>query len=173
MTSGDFTVSIRITFTLILALLAAGVVIWLGGWPTTYLNFKSLTVDEVTLDAERYVEQYFGSGSACIYEVRCDTGRALLYIVEDVDAWDIQQTKSVVWERRFSEECPGRTANIGLHVLPDTDQTYSDSTALAIWSFRGDRFIPTLSRYSGGAFSEQGWQRCTSEYALAFSGFSE
>lgn len=153
----------------IFGLLVVGTLVWLSNWPTRYLNFRSLTAGEVARDAARYIEEKFGGGSACIYEVRCDTGRAQLYVVEDLASWDIETTKEVIWNRRFSDECPGRTANIGLHVLPDGDREWSDSTTLAIWTFGGNRFIPRMSRFSGGAFSEGDWQRCSTEHSMPMS----
>ena len=154
---------------LVAGLLFVGIVVWLSGWPTKYLNWWSLTGDDVARDAARYIEDRFGGGSACIYEVRCDTGRAQLYIVEDLNSWDIEATKDVIWNRRFSDECPGRTANIGLHVLPDRDLAWSEGRTLAIWTFGSNRFIPTRSRYSGGAFSEGEWQHCSLEHSTSMS----
>ena len=150
----------------IVGLFTVGVMVWLSGWPAKYLNWSSLTADEVVQDAARYAEEKFGGGSACIYEVRCKTGRAQLYVVEDIDTWDIEATKDIAWKRRFSDQCPGRTANIGLHVLPSSDGPWTDSTMLAFWLFETDRFIPTMSRFYGGAFSEGNWQRCSPEHSI-------
>ncbi|MEN8197900.1 MAG: hypothetical protein ABFS30_15530, partial [Pseudomonadota bacterium] len=63
--------------------------------------------------------------------------------MKDLEAWDIEKTKDIVWRRRFSGFCPGRTANFGLHVIPvnEQDDPPVQSNETARWSFYHDRFL--------------------------------
>ena len=135
-----------------------------------YLSWKTMSKAELIEEADVYLQNYTDGGQACLYAVDCQSGRAVLVLVKDVEAWDIEETKDLVWRRRFSDFCPGQTANFGLHVIttPASDQITSlvESNRWARWSFYNDRFLPSYGRFQGGAFSEGQIDRCTEPYAV-------
>lgn len=135
-----------------------------------YLSWKTMSKAELIEEAEAYLQNYTYGGQACLYAVDCQSGRAVLVLVKDIEAWDIEETKDLVWRRRFSEFCPGQTANFGLHVIttPESEQITPmvESNRWARWSFYNDRFLPRYGRFQGGAFSEGGWEPCSAENTL-------
>jgi len=133
-----------------------------------YSNFKSLTKEKLVAGVEEYLRYRVGGGQqACLYVVNCDGDLARLELVKDVETWDFEAAKKTIWNRRFSSFCPGRTANFGIHVIPIADeQPEFDAIAQARWVFFNDRFIPRLSRFQSGSFSDQPWEQCTAQFAL-------
>jgi hypothetical protein len=109
--------------------------------------------------------------AVCIYAVSCQSGRARLEPV-NIEHADFDALRDRIWGRRFRAQCPGRTANLGLHLVPLEDPEdditaqrpipYGSSTAY--WSFAGNVFLPRMTRWSGGAFSEGPWRPCTPEH---------
>ena len=134
---------------------------------TRYWNFSTLTKQELIAGVSNYARDRVippgYTGPICLYEVDCTGDRARLRLVENIDTWDFEAAKTRIWNRRFSDVCPGRTANFGLHLAGWGE---SDPLALARWSFFNDRFIPQRSRFQSGAFSEEPWQRCPPEFAV-------
>ncbi|MEQ1784327.1 MAG: hypothetical protein ABMA14_23485 [Hyphomonadaceae bacterium] len=158
-----------------LAALAATVVLaflFLGplDFGLKYLHFSTLTKDRLVREAEVYArERAGGPHLACLYAVRCNS-TAYLELVSDVAAWDLDATKQTIWARRFSTDCPGRTANFALHVIPARDQEAEiDAGAYARWSFFDDQFVPLRGRFESGAFTDQTWEPCTKEKAIISS----
>lgn len=135
-----------------------------------YLSWKTMSKAELIEEAEAYLQNYTSGGQACLYAVDCQSGRAILVLVRDIETWDIEETKDLIWRRRFSDFCPGRTANFGLHVIttPESEQITPlvESNRSARWSFYNDRFLPRYGRFQGGAFSEGSWEPCSAENAL-------
>ncbi len=139
------------------------------GLPSRYLSWKTLSKAELVEEADVYLKNYTNGGQACLYAVDCESGRAGMVLVKDFEAWDIEKTKDIVWRRRFSDFCPGRTANFGLHVIPASEQGQPEppSNQTARWSFYHDRFLPRYGRFQGGSFSEVDWEKCSKSYAVA------
>jgi hypothetical protein len=137
--------------------------------PLRYASWKNLSKAELIEEADVYLKNYTNGGQACLYAVDCRSGRAELVLVKDLETWDIEKTKDIVWRRRFSSFCPGRTANFGLHVIPanEQDEPPVQSIETARWSFYHDRFLPRYGRFQGGSFSEADWEKCSEPYAVA------
>ncbi|MGE0530536.1 MAG: hypothetical protein AB7G40_02365 [Hyphomonadaceae bacterium] len=134
-----------------------------------YYRFSTLSKDEVVIQAERYIQDRAGGHQmACVYAVRCDSNRARLEMVRDLAAWDFQETKATIWQRRFdSSFCAGRTTNLALHLVPmDGYEAQNDVLSHARWDFFLDRFIPRRGRFQSGAFTDQPWERCTAANAV-------
>jgi hypothetical protein len=130
-----------------------------------YWNFTTLTKAHVVEEARAYARERLSSPVTyiCIYEVDCSGEAAVLRLVENIDTWDFEAAKTRIWDRRFNNTCSGRTSNFGLHILAGADEI--DSKTHARWFFFGNRFYPKHTRFGGGAFSEEPWERCTSERA--------
>ena len=130
-----------------------------------YWNFTTLTKTHVVEQARAYASNRVPSPAThiCIYEVDCSGETAVLKLVENIDTWDFEGAKTRIWERRFNNSCSGRTTNLGLHILANEDEI--DSLAHARWSFFGNTFSPRHTRFGGGAFSEEPWERCTPDRA--------
>lgn len=134
-----------------------------------YYHFSTLSKDEVVIQAGRYIQDRAGGNQmACLYEVRCDGGRARLEMVRDLATWDFEQTKATIWERRFDGSfCTGRTTNLALHLIPtEGHEAQMDALSHARWAFGLDRFIPRSGRFQSGAFTDQPWERCTAADAV-------
>jgi hypothetical protein len=128
----------------------------------SFLSWRALDAETVQDRAEEYVLRYdIEDVAVCIYVVGCESGRARLEPV-DVDEVDFDALRDRIWGRRFHDECPGRTANLGLHLVPleSAEDEIFPSQVNAYWTFGTDRFIPRWTRVNGGAFSEEPWQRC-------------
>ena len=153
---------------LLLAGLVPTLAILYYGLPSRYISWKTLSKAELIEEADVYLKNYTNGGQACLYAVDCQSGRAGLVLVKDFEGWDIEKTKDIVWRRRFSGFCPGRTANFGLHVIPESEQNrpLTPSNQTARWSFYHDRFLPRYGRFQGGSFSEADWEKCSEPYAL-------
>lgn len=132
----------------------------------SFLSWRALDAETVQDRAEEYVLRYdFDHVAVCIYVVSCDSGRARLEPV-NLNEVGFDALRDRIWGRRFRDECPGRTANLGLHLVPleTADDAISPGRENAYWAFGTDRFIPRWTRWNGGAFSEEPWQRCTPEH---------
>ncbi|MAL10136.1 MAG: hypothetical protein CMF74_10790 [Maricaulis sp.] len=148
----------------VLSVLAAALAIWVSA--ARFLSWRTLSAEMVRERAEVYVERYLiDDVGVCIYVVRCDSGRARLEPV-DVDEVDFDALRDRIWGRRFRNECPGQTANLGLHLvaLNEVENEILSNQANARWAFATDRFGPRWTRFGGGAFSEEPWLRCTPEH---------
>ena len=134
-----------------------------------YLHFSVLTKERLVREAGVYIrERTRGGQLACLYVVRCDSGAARLELVVDISTWDFDDTKRTIWNRRFSSACQGRTTNFALHLIPMLGQEPEiDAVAHASWSFFNDRFIPIRNRFQSGSFTDQPWEPCTKEKAVA------
>lgn len=130
-----------------------------------YLNFTTLTKAHVVGQVHVYVHKHISSPVKyiCVYEVDCSSEAAVLKLVDNIDTWDFEAAKTRIWDRRLKDTCSGHTANFGLHILTSADEL--ESRAHARWSFFGNGFAPKHTRFGGGAFSEEPWQRCTPERA--------
>lgn len=130
-----------------------------------YWNFTTLTKAHVVQRAQAYVGSRVRGPVThiCIYEVDCSGDEATLKLVDNIDTWDFEAAKARIWRRRFSDACSGRTANFGLHILTNGEEL--DSRTHARWVFLGNGFAPKSTRFGGGSFSEEPWERCTPERA--------
>lgn len=129
-----------------------------------YDSWRTLDAETIRNEAVNYVERYeIDDVGICVYAVTCDTGAAQLSLIPDLDAHDFEQTRELIWARRFDGECSGQTANVGLHIIPVSRRTREVEwyQRNAIWSFGTDRFLRKWGNHSSGAFSEEPWQRCT------------
>lgn len=141
-----------------------------------YASWKMLSkaelVEEASLYLDKYASDYLDNSTegmhVCLYAVDCQSGRAGLVLVKDLETWDIEKTKDIVWRRRFSDFCPGRTANFGLHAVPvnKQDEPLPGRIQTARWSFYADRFLPRFGVFQSGSFSEIDWEKCSEPYAL-------
>lgn len=133
-----------------------------------YLNFSALNEQKLIVEAENYIDERAGGNQmACLYVVSCDEEQARLELVQDIRTLDFTSVKRGIWDRRTSSFCPGRTANIALHLIPKEGEAERiESTALSRWSFFNDRFIPIRGRFQSGAFTDQSWERCTPQSAI-------
>ena len=107
-----------------------------------------------------------GVTAICVYALDCSADHARLTIVRNLDDYDFEALRQLIWTRRFAGTCQGRTANLGLHLMRSKvsgEHEYSDH---AIWSFYNNRFIPMHGHRSGGAFSEEPWERCSMDGAV-------
>ena len=147
-----------------------GISIFACEYGNRYASWAGLSRADLIDKTYSYMERYDVSGhSACLYVVACtEDDTAFLSIVPNIDDLDIAALKKRIWSRRFDATCTGRTANIGLHLIPTTTDTVPrfDSVTHARWSFYHDRFLPWHGRFQSGAFSLEAWQRCTAEFAL-------
>ena len=154
----------------IILLCFVGFVVFIEVWDkaTRYINWKTLTKDELVKGAQTYIEKRIGvSASACLYVVDCSKGEARLRMVNDIPSWDLDADRDMIWKRRFTRTCQGRTTNIGISVIPEAEQpALYKSTSLAMWSFYNDRFIPTYGRFQSGSFSTNSYEQCTHEKAI-------
>ncbi|HBH89034.1 hypothetical protein [Ponticaulis sp.] len=148
-------------------------VLWGTGYSSRALNWWSLSKSEIIDGARAYRDRYdnpveprLSNAYACLYAVSCDGERARLVPVTDPENWDFEATRSTIWNRRFSDVCPGRTANFGLHWIDASGADIPDHLENAYWSFHNDRFVMRLGRFNSGSFSEEPWQRCTPETAI-------
>ena len=133
---------------------------------TRYLSWRDISKKQIVAAADWYIENRAPGERACLYAVVCEQGRARLELVEDLESWDLEATKELVWDRKFGGTCPGRTANFALEMAPSNLDTHW-ANKRAVWSFYNDRFIPSFTRFNGGsAFSEIKAQPCSQEFAI-------
>ncbi len=111
-------------------------------------NFNNLTKERIVEDAQRYSLDRAEGSALCLYVVECNNNRANLVETNDLEAWDIEETKELVWSRKFDGVCTGLVANIALKAQTNS-LTYDRRTAY--WSFGMDRFLPKATRVGGGA----------------------
>jgi hypothetical protein len=132
-----------------------------------YASWARLDKARVLAAAGDYVRDHAPGQKVCLYRVACDERRARLVLVRDIAALDVEAVRQIAWDRRFSDTCPGYTANLGLAVAVGGPPV-REEVREAAWSFYADRFVPTMR--SNGAplsFSEQPAEPCTPEYAIA------
>lgn len=141
-------------------------------YPIRLLQWQTLSKTEVVKGAEvfrrRYdlSARYLENAYVCLYVVSCESGRARLSPVTDIESWDFAATKATIWRRKFSDYCPGRTANFGLHWVDRSGAEIPGFLETAYWSMSNDRFLMRHGRFNTGAFSEEPWQRCTPDIAI-------
>jgi hypothetical protein len=145
----------------------AAVVIGLIAFDYTrrYLSWTNLSKTELVASARWYVRERAPGQKVCLYSVICDNGRARLVLIRDVDTWDIEAARQLAWSRRFSDACPGQTANFALEAA-EGGAPPPNGTDRATWSFYLDRFRPWRG-HSHSAFSEKPAESCTAAYAIA------
>lgn len=153
-----------------------------------YLHFSTLSKERLIREAKVYIRDRVlvrcanaaqpnqcrasspadGDQMACLYVVACDGEHAHLELVSDIVGWDFRAAKDKIWRRRFSNYCPGRTTNFGLHLIPRAGyERLSEAESHAIWSFVDDRFIPQWNRFEGASFSQdRPWEQCTPGRAI-------
>ena len=136
-----------------------------------FLNFWTLSKERLIDGAKAYIRVVAGDDQmACLYVVACDGEHARLELVSDIAGWNLQAAKDRIWRRRFSNYCPGRTTNFGLHLIPQAGpagRQEIDRRAHARWSFLDDGFIAQWSKFGGGgSFTDQPWEQCTPERAI-------
>src|SRR5215472_3811725 len=135
-----------------------------------YLHFSKLSKERLIHEAKVYIRDRAGGNQmACLYVVECDGEHARLELVSDIVGWDFQAAKDRIWRRRFSNYCPGRTTNFGLHLIPagPAGRKELDRISHARWSFLLDQFLPEWTRFQGGgSFTDQPWEQCTPERAI-------
>ncbi|WP_285712270.1 hypothetical protein [Erythrobacter oryzae] len=130
-----------------------------------YASWAGLDKPKVVAAAQWYVRERAPGQKVCLYRVTCDKGRARLVLVKDLDAWDIEATRQLAWDRRFGDGCPGRTANLALQVA-DGGPEPPWGAERAVWTFGIDRFR-AWQGHDYAAFSEKPTEPCTPEYAIA------
>ncbi len=132
-----------------------------------YASWAGLDKARVLAAAGDYVREGAPGQKVCLYVAVCDKGRARLKLVKDVKAWDIEATRQLAWDRRFSNHCPGYTANLALEVAPGGPEI-QEWDRQAVWSFYNDRFVGRWPNFSPPrAFSENPAEPCTPEHAIA------
>lgn len=125
-------------------------------------NFNKLTKERLVEDAKRYSTEYANGSAMCFAAVECHNDTAVIFIVKDFEAWDIEETKKLVWARKFHGTCTGRVTNFAIIA---ENENLSKSVKSAFWRFSSDSFIPSLSRFSGGAIGGSSLT-CMSEDAI-------
>jgi hypothetical protein len=154
-------------FALVTALAIAFVFFGSLEYPLKYLHFSALSKERLIHEAKAYIRDVAGGDQmACPYVVECDGEHARLELVSDIVGWDLQAAKDRIWRRRFSDYCPGRTTNFGLHLIPRAGRTEIERRSHARWSFFDDGFRAQWSRFEGGSFTDQPWEQCTPERAI-------
>ena len=139
-----------------------------------FLYFSALSKEHLIDQAEVYVrDRAGGNHMACLYVVECDGAHARLELVSDIVGWDFRAAKARISRRwLFSNYCPGRTTNFGLHLFPRAGISqapwsfFDEAIAHARWSFVNDRFIPQRGRFQSGSFSDQPWEQSLPERAI-------
>jgi hypothetical protein len=155
-------------FALVAALAIAFQLFWLQDfdgpleYAVRYLNFSTLAKERLIRETKVYIREIARSDQmACLYIVQCDGERARLELVSDVAGWDFQVAKDRIWRRRFSNYCPGRTTNFGLHLIPragPAGHQELDRISHARWSFLLDQFLAEWTHFQGGgSFTDQPW----------------
>ena len=151
----------------------AVLVVWGTGYGSLALNWWLLSKSEIIGGAQAYRDRYdihnqsyLSNAYACLYAVSCDGGRARLIPITDPESWDFEETRSTIWKRRFSDACPGQTANFGLHWIDASGADIPHYLETAYWSFYNDRFVTRHGRFHSGSFSEEPWQRCTPDVSI-------
>lgn len=130
-----------------------------------YASWAGLDKNGVVASAAWYVRERAPGQKVCLYSAICDKGRARLVLVKDLEAWDIEATRQLAWDRKFGSGCPGNTANLALEVAVGGPEPPSGAER-AVWSFHLDRFRPWRT-HSFSAFSEKPVEPCTSAHAIA------
>lgn len=131
-----------------------------------YQSWNNLSKAEVVASANWYIENRSRGKEACLYALICDDKTAKLELVKDIDEWDLDATKDLIWERKFDKVCTGRTAHLALRMLPE-EEPFPAATDIAVWSFYLDRFTPYFGRLHGPyAFSEGNPEACTHEHVV-------
>jgi hypothetical protein len=155
-------------FALVAALAIAFVFFGPLEYALKYLHFSALSKERLIRETNVYIRDIAGGDQmACLYVVECDGENARLELVSDIVGWDFRAAKDRIWRRRFSNYCPGRTTNFGLHLIPRAgDKPEIDRRSHARWSFFDDRFIPQWDRFQDGSFSDQPWEQCTPERTI-------
>ncbi|WDA42439.1 hypothetical protein [Erythrobacter sp. BLCC-B19] len=131
-----------------------------------YASWMGLDKAGVVAAAQWYVRERAPGQKVCLYVATCAKGRARLALVKDMAAWDVEATRQLAWDRRFSDACPGYTANLALEVAQGGPQSPPLGTERAVWSFYLDRFRPWQT-HDFSAFSEKPTEPCTPEHAIA------
>ena len=130
-----------------------------------YMSWRSLSSARISEEVQWYIDnraQKRGDIFAiCVYALNCRDNRAHLEIVPSPDQYEFDTLRQLMWARRFKGACPGQSANLGLHVLRVSGAERFGGSDHAIWSFFNNGFIPREGHWSGGAFSEEPWERCS------------
>lgn len=142
-----------------------------------YLSWKTFSKEEILRKIGEYDHRYGVTNQtnrptyACLYVVECDEKGAKLRLVQDVEEWDIERTRSLIWERRFKGICQGRVTNLGLEFVSENPQASIPSyNKHARWIFYHDRFLQRHSRVQSGSFSQlRTWEPCLKEKAVYFA----
>lgn len=132
----------------------------------SFESWRTLHAGKVVAEAVDYTARHnIDNVAVCIYAVSCESGRARLEPVH-VESVDFDALRDRIWGRRFRGECPGLTANLGLHIVPleDRSERLQAWEEFGVWSFGTDGFGRKLSRFHGAAFSEGPWVRCTPDF---------
>ncbi len=138
-------------------------------WAQSYLSWRNLTKDELVRAANDYVDDRAPGNAACLYSVVCKDNRAGLALIRSVDDWDITAARQLAWDRKFSNTCPGQTANFAVKLAVDQPRYKEtlDSLKYGVWSFNNDRFVSSWSRTSPlSAFSEFPTDECTRRHSV-------
>ena len=148
------------------------IVLFASDYCSRYVNWRNLSAELLNEKISWYLENRAGDqasiSAACLYIVACEDDIARLVIAEDIESIDFELLRSRIWDRRFSGICEGRTSNLGLHIIRNSTATTSaySTSDHAIWSFYNNKFIPKQGRFSGGAFSEEPWERCSVQRSI-------
>lgn len=135
-----------------------------------YKSWRELSPATISNASQWYITNRASNIGAitaiCVYALDCSADRARLAIVHDLDKYDFEELRQLIWDRRFSSTCQGRTANLGLHLMRSQDNGEYDYSDHAFWSFSNNRFVPQDGSWSGGSFSEEPWERCSMDGAV-------
>lgn len=138
-----------------------------------YKSWRELSANHIS-DASQWYITHRASNveevqATCIYALDCTNDRARLAIIRKLDEYDFEALRQLIWARRFSGTCQGKTANLAMHLVRSQKNNKYEHSDQAIWSFYLNRFVPMHGRFSGGAFSEEPWERCSIEGAALLS----
>jgi hypothetical protein len=155
----------RVALVLITVLALIAVLVVGSDYSSRYWSWRALSPAHIAASSQWYINNRAsdidGISAICVYALECTDDGARLAIVRDPDQYDFGALKNLIWNRRFEGICPGQTANLGLHLMRPPESNAVMPTDQAIWSFYHDRFIPMRGNWSGGAFSEEPWERCS------------
>ena len=157
--------------TLVLLALLASIPLFVFGidYGSRYKSWRELSPALISDASQWYIinrASDIGRVTAiCVYALDCSTDHARLAIVPNLDDYDFEALRQLIWDRRFAGICEGQSANLGLHLVRSQNSGKYKHSDHAIWSFYNNRFIPMHGNWSGGAFSEEPWERCSMEGA--------
>lgn len=158
-----------LTLSLVSAITLIAILVIGDNYLSRYISWRALSPTLISESSQWYMENRANDVddiiAICVYALDCAENSARLTIVPDPDQYDFETLRQLIWARRFNGTCIGQSANLGLHLLRSSLSDGNPGSDRAIWSFYLNRFIPKSGNWSGGAFSEEPWERCSMERA--------